>query len=98
MRAEYVTRAGRQRFESPGWMNGHAVHRGLPAGVTVHGLGWRETGYACAFTGDFTCDDEFCTTLWRKARRTLYVTMRDTYFDCPDRERAQWWGGRGESR
>ena len=24
--------------------------------------------------------------------RTLYVNMRDTYFDCPDRERAQWWG------
>ena len=27
-----------------------------------------------------------------KAARTLYITMRDTYFDCPDRERAQWWG------
>ncbi len=27
-----------------------------------------------------------------KARRTLYVTMRDTYMDCPERERAQWWG------
>ncbi len=92
VRAEYVTRAGRQRFESPGWMNGHAVHHDLPAGITVHGLGWRETGYACAFTGDFTCDDDFCTTLWRKARRTLYVTMRDTDLDCPDRERAQWWG------
>ena len=24
--------------------------------------------------------------------RTLYVTMRDNYMDCPDRERAQWWG------
>ena len=24
--------------------------------------------------------------------RTLYVNMRDNYFDCPDRERAQWWG------
>lgn len=20
-----------------------------------------------------------------------YVNMRDIYFDCPDRERAQWW-------
>lgn len=27
-----------------------------------------------------------------KTARTLYVTMRDTYMDCPDRERAQWWG------
>ena len=31
-------------------------------------------------------------TLWQKAKRTLYVTMRDTYMDCPDRERSQWWG------
>jgi hypothetical protein len=30
--------------------------------------------------------------LWEKSRRTLYVTMRDTYMDCPERERAQWWG------
>ena len=30
--------------------------------------------------------------LLEKANRTLYVNMRDTYFDCPDRERAQWWG------
>ena len=30
--------------------------------------------------------------MWEKSQRTLYVTMRDTYMDCPDRERAQWWG------
>jgi alpha-L-rhamnosidase len=27
-----------------------------------------------------------------KAQRTLYINMRDSYMDCPDRERAQWWG------
>ena len=30
--------------------------------------------------------------MWEKSQRTLYITMRDTYMDCPDRERAQWWG------
>ncbi|MBR2730986.1 MAG: glycoside hydrolase family 78, partial [Clostridia bacterium] len=30
--------------------------------------------------------------LWQKSLRTLYVTMRDNFMDCPDRERAQWWG------
>ena len=30
--------------------------------------------------------------LLEKAKNTLYVNMRDTWFDCPDRERAQWWG------
>ncbi|MDE5572201.1 MAG: glycoside hydrolase, partial [Muribaculaceae bacterium] len=29
---------------------------------------------------------------WYKRMRTLYVNIRDNYFDCPDRERAQWWG------
>jgi len=44
------------------------------------------------FTGWFKTNDKFYERLWGKAVRTLYVTMRDTYMDCPDRERAQWWG------
>ncbi|HYE04392.1 MAG TPA: alpha-L-rhamnosidase C-terminal domain-containing protein [Planctomycetota bacterium] len=92
VRAEYVTRDGRQAFEAPNWVNGHAVHYDLPAGATIHRLGYRETGYDCDLSGAFACDDPFYATLWAKAQRTLYVTMRDTYFDCPDRERAQWWG------
>ncbi|MEK7414161.1 MAG: alpha-L-rhamnosidase C-terminal domain-containing protein [Planctomycetota bacterium] len=92
VRAEYITRAGRQQWECPAWINGHRIEFRMPAGIVVHGLQWRETGYDCNFAGSFTCDDPFLETLWNKARRTLYVTMRDTYFDCPDRERAQWWG------
>jgi hypothetical protein len=92
VRAEYVTRAGRQQWECPAWINGHRIELRLPAGITLHALRWRETGYDCDFAGSFACDDPFLEKLWDKARRTLYVTMRDTYFDCPDRERAQWWG------
>ena len=43
-------------------------------------------------SGNFVCDDEFLNSLWQKSLRTLYVTMRDNFMDCPDRERAQWWG------
>ncbi len=92
VRTEYMTREGRQQFETPGWMNGHFVHYHFPEGVTVHGLGYRETGYATEFAGSFDCNEPFYNLLWEKARRTLYVTMRDNYMDCPDRERAQWWG------
>lgn len=53
---------------------------------------YRETGYDAAFTGAFHCDDPFLNELWARSARTLYVTMRDNYMDCPDRERAQWWG------
>ncbi|QDU71527.1 alpha-L-rhamnosidase-related protein [Mucisphaera calidilacus] len=92
LRAEYVTREGRQTYESLGWMNGHAIHVLVPEGVTVHALGYRETGYATQQTGSFSCDDTRLNTLWQKSARTLYVNLRDTMFDSPDRERAQWWG------
>ena len=92
VRAEYVPRTGRQTYENLGWMNGHAVHYRIPEGIEVLSLGYRQTGYATEMTGGFECDDEFLNRLHEKAMRTLYITMRDTYFDCPDRERAQWWG------
>ncbi len=92
IRAEYVTRDGVQEYENLGWMNGHEVHYTIPAGFKIHALKFRETGYDTEFTGTFDCDDPFLNTLRQKALRTLYITMRDTYMDCPDRERAQWWG------
>lgn len=91
--AEYITRDGEQEFEVPIWINGHDVRYELPDdGVEVLDIKWRESGYDSDFAGSFRCSDEFFNTLWRKAQRTLYITMRDNYMDCPDRERAQWWG------
>lgn len=92
VRTEYVTKKGVQQFETPGWMNGHRVQYTFPAGVTVQSLKYRETGFNTEFAGSFKCDDPFFNLLWEKAARTLYITMRDTFFDCPDRERAQWLG------
>ena len=92
VRAEYVTRDGVQEFECPGWMNGNAVHYELPAGIKLLDLRYRESGFDTEFAGTFACDDDFLNRLRVKAARTLYITMRDTYMDCPDRERALWWG------
>ena len=92
VRAEYVTKRGKQTYESLGWMNGHKLILVLPKSVTVNALSYRETGYDTEPIGSFSCDNEFYMRFWEKALRTLYVNMRDTYFDCPDRERAQWWG------
>lgn len=90
--AEYVTREGEQSYESLGWMNGHTVLYHIPQGVEVLEVKYRETGYDTEFVGRFICNDEFFNRLWKKSQRTLYITMRDTYMDCPDRERSQWWG------
>lgn len=92
VRAEYITRDGQQQYESLGWMNGQCVYYTIPHGVELAGVSYRETSYDTEFAGWFTCDDAFYNLLWKKAQRTLLVTMRDTYMDCPDRERAQWWG------
>ncbi len=88
----YITKEGEQEFEAPGWFNGEHITYKIPKGVTVIELKYRETGYDSEFSGDFKCDDEFMNSLWQKSLRTLYVTMRDNFMDCPDRERAQWWG------
>ena len=64
----------------------------LEKGMEVLDVKYRETGYATTFAGSFSCDDPALNRLWEKSQRTLYITMRDTYMDCPDRERAQWWG------
>ena len=88
----YITKEGEQEFEALGWVNGEHITFKIPKGVTVLSLQYRETGYDSDFAGDFKCDDEFMNTLWQKSLRTLYVTMRDNFMDCPDRERAQWWG------
>jgi alpha-L-rhamnosidase len=92
IRSEYITRKGVQEYESLGWINGHRVYYIIPKGVKVLELKFRETGYNTDFAGSFTCSDPFFNKLWEKARRTLYLTMRDTYMDCPERERAQWTG------
>ena len=92
IRSEYITTAGVQEYESLGWVNGHYVYYVIPPGVELLELKYRETGYDTEFSGSFNCSDTFFNRLWEKSLRTLYLTMRDTYMDCPDRERAQWTG------
>ncbi len=89
----YITRAGQQSHEFRGWMNGETVIYKVPSNaVKVVALHYRETHYPAPFVGAFTCNDPLLDRLWEKARRTLYVTMRDNFMDCPCRERAQWPG------
>lgn len=92
IRCEYIARDGLQEYENFGWVNGHKVYYILPQGAEAVELKFRETGYDTEFVGTFECSDPLYNRFWEKARRTLYLTMRDTYMDCPDRERSQWTG------
>lgn len=84
---KYTTVAGVQTYEVPGWIPGEGALYSIPAGVTVLSVKYRETGYDTEFAGSFECNDEDYNILWRKARRTCYLCMRDHFMDCPDRER-----------
>lgn len=92
VRAQYITRQGRQSYESLGWMNGEKILLIVPKDITVNSIAYRETGYDTWVEGTFECDNDFWNKFWQKAMNTIYVNARDTYFDCPERERAQWWG------
>ena len=94
VRAEYVTKEGAQEYEHLCWMNGEWMYYILPQGSGITGVevAYRESGYGCELSGSWESDDPLLNEYWKKAQRTLYVDMRDTYYDCPDRERAQWIG------
>ena len=92
LRAEYITRTGKQTYESLGWLSGGRLILTVEHGARITGLAYRETGYDASPDGTFTCSDDFYNRFWQKGLRTIYVNSRDTFFDCPDRERAQWWG------
>jgi hypothetical protein len=89
----FIIGDGARRYEGLGWMEGEEVLfkvSGLWGEVTR--FAYRETGYPSEFAGSFECDEPLLNTLWKKARRTLPVNMRDNFMDCPCRERAQWPG------
>lgn len=90
--AEYITKEGIQEYENLGWISGQNVYYIIPESVELLDVQYRESGYDCEFAGYFNSSDEFLNKLWEKSRRTLYLTMRDNFMDCPDRERAQWAG------
>ena len=88
----YYTKEGLQEFESPAWQNGEEVILELDPGIRIKNAGFIPTGYFSeeGFAGSFVCSDPFYEKLWEKAQRTLYVNMRDSFMDCPNRERSQW--------
>ena len=92
LRTEYITKNGVQEFESPAYFNGHTVKYFFPKGIKILSVQYRATRYNYEIQGDFTCNDAFLNKLKEKALTTLNLNVRDVISDCPDRERAQWWG------
>ncbi len=90
---KYTAVKGENEFTDFAWLSGETLIVTFDKGITLKSVGYRRTGYRTdALYDDFSCSDEALNTLWQKSINTLLITMRDTYMDCPDRERAQWIG------
>lgn len=94
---EYITKAGEQEFEALAWQNTsrHTVQyqfSNVTGTVTVKDLKFRQTSYNTEVLGSLSSNDAAVNSLWTKCKNTSLVCMRDIFYDCPDRERGQWWG------
>ena len=92
LRASYITTEGEQEWECLGWFSTQALYVTLPTGIKVKEISYYHSGYNTTQEGSFSSDDEILNQIWQESYNTLYICMRDTFMDCPDRERAQWWG------
>lgn len=91
-RDDYVTAGGEQTYESLPWRSGSQLIIEAPAGITFAKIGYRRSGYDSERSGSFVTENEDVNTLWEKAVNTLLICMRDTYMDCPERERSPYIG------
>ncbi len=89
---DYIAKEGAQTFESYPWRSGDELIIEADKGITFTKIGFRESRYASNVTGEFKVDNEKINTLWEKCVNTLLICMRDSYMDCPERERSPYIG------
>lgn len=94
---DYVTKEGVQEFECYAWQNSssHTVKyqfTNVKGPVQILDLKFRQSSYNTEILGSFSSNDQAINTLWTKCKNTSFVCMRDYFYDCPNRERGQWWG------
>ena len=88
----YVTAEGTQQFENYAWRSGTKLYIEAEAGVKFTSLGYRKSEFSGNWAGSFHSDDEKLDQLWQESLNTVAICMRDTYMDCPERERGPYMG------
>ena len=88
----YITREGSQTYENYPWRSGSKLIIEAEAGVTFTSLQYRLSGYNGEQAGNFSSSEVLLDQLWRESLNTVAICMRDTFMDCPDRERGPYMG------
>lgn len=88
----YVAKDGNQYYENYPWRSGYTLFIEAPAGVKFNKIAYRMSEFNGELMEPFTSSDQNIDTLWKKAQNTVRVCMRDSFMDCPDRERGPYMG------
>ena len=88
----YITKEGPQTYENYPWRSGSKLIIETEAGITFTSLQYRLSGYNGEQTGGFSSSDASLDQLWQESLNTVAICMRDTFMDCPDRERGPYMG------
>ncbi len=88
----YVTKEGHQSYENHPWRSGYTLFIDAPAGIKFNKLAYRMSEFNGELMSPFTSSDANLDILWKKAQNTVRVCMRDSFMDCPDRERGPYMG------
>jgi hypothetical protein len=88
----YITKDGAQAYENYPWRSGSKLIVEAEAGVTFTRLAYRYSEYNGEKVGSFTSSDAALDQLWQECLNTVTICMRDTFMDCPDRERGPYMG------
>ena len=89
---DYIAKEGTQDYESYPWRTGNTLILEVDAGITLKKVGYRRSYYPSEEVGRFQTGEKDLDTLFQKAQNTLSICMRDTYMDCPERERSPYLG------
>lgn len=88
----YVTSEGSQSYENYPWRSGTKLIIEAPAGVIFTKLAYRKSEFNGNITGSFVSSNADLNQLWTESKNTISICMRDTYMDCPERERGPYMG------
>ena len=88
----YVTKNGQQSYENYPWRSGYTLFIDAPKGIKFNKLAYRMSEFNGELMTPFTSSDDNLDILWKKAQNTVRVCMRDSFMDCPDRERGPYMG------
>ncbi|HHT67154.1 MAG TPA: hypothetical protein GX010_02895 [Erysipelotrichaceae bacterium] len=88
----YICKGGTQEYENYPWRSGYTLYIEAPAGVKFTKLGYRFSYFNGEMMPPVETSNADIDTLWKKAQNTVRVCMRDSFMDCPDRERGPYMG------